>query len=309
MPIRLTLVPLKYFPAEAFAPQVIKKYHGSDLSNTPKEINPMSNVIKRLLLGGVLALVATLPLNALAGDTLSRVVDFKVLKVGMSGNQPPMNAVNREGGLMGFDVDLARAMAVAMRVQLDIKVMPFGELMTALEEDKVDMVISGMAITPARTEIASFVGPYMMSGKSILTKNSVLAKLSSSEEINRNDIKLVALSNSTSASFVKEALPDAQLIEIKDYDQGVAMVIDGKADAMVADMPICVLSVMRHPDAGLTTLEKPLSVEPLGIAVSKDDPQFLNLVDNFLDAYGKTGVMNKLRKKWLEDSSWIAALP
>ena len=31
------------------------------------------------------------------------------------------------------------------------------------------------------------------------------------------------------------------------------MVIDGKADALVADMPVCVLSVLRYPEAGLTT--------------------------------------------------------
>jgi len=269
----------------------------------------MSNVIKRLMLSGLLVLAAALPINSMAGDTLARVVDFKVLKVGMSGNQPPMNTVNREGGLMGFDVDLAKAMALAMQVQLEIKTMPFGELMTALEEDKVDMVISGMAITPERTELASFVGPYMMSGKSILTKDSVLAKISTSDEFNRKDLKLLALSNSTSASFVKKVAPEAQLVQIKNYDEGVAMLMDGKADAMVADMPICMLSVLRHPDAGLTTLEKPLTVEPIGIAISKDDPQFLNLVSNYLDAYGKTGVMSKLRQKWFEDSSWIAALP
>lgn len=269
----------------------------------------MYNTLKRLMLGGLLALVAALPLNAMAGETLSRVVDFKVLKVGMSGDQPPMNTRNREGGLMGFDVDLARALAVAMHVQLDIQTMPFGDLMTALEAGKIDMIISGMAITPARTEIASFVGPYMMSGKSILTKDSVLAKMSSSEEFNRKELKLVALKGSTSASFARAALPDAQLTEIANYDEGVSAVIEGKADAMVADMPICMLSVLRHPGVGLTTLEKPLSVEPYGIAVSKDDPQFLNLVDNFLEAYAKTGVMGKLRKKWLEDSSWIAALP
>lgn len=269
----------------------------------------MSNVIKRLMLTGLLALAVVFPLNSIAGDTLSRVVDFKVLKVGMSGSQPPMNTVNREGGLMGFDVDLAKALASAMRVQLDIKTMPFGQLMTALEEDKIDMVISGMAITPERTEMVSFVGPYMMSGKSILTKDSVLSKMSSSEEFNRKDLKLLALSNSTSATFVRTVAPDAKLVEIKDYDEGVAMLMADKADAMVADMPICVLSVLRHPGAGLTTLERPLTIEPIGIAISKDDPQFLNLVGNFLDAYGKTGVMTQLRKKWFEDSSWVAALP
>ena len=87
------------------------------------------------------------------------------------------------------------------------------------------------------------------------------------------------------------------------------MLIDGKADAMVADMPVCVLSVARFPEAGLTTLENPLTVEPIGIAVSKDDPQFFNLVDNFLRAYEKTGVLSQIRKKWFEDSSWVAALP
>jgi ABC-type amino acid transport substrate-binding protein len=119
----------------------------------------------------------------------------------------------------------------------------------------------------------------------------------------------LALSNSTSVSFVQDVAPDAKLIEINSYDEGVAMLIEGKADAMVADMPMCVLSVMRYPEAGLTTLDRPLTIEPIGIAISKDDPQFFNLVDNYLRAYEKTGVLGKLRKKWFEDSSWVAALP
>ena len=269
----------------------------------------MFRSLQRLLLGGLLAIAVALPLNALAGDTLQRVVDFKVLKVGMSGNQPPMTMTNREGGMMGFDVDLAKALADAMKVKMEIIPMPFGELMGALEKDKIDMVLSGLAITPGRTEMVSFVGPYMMSGKSILTKNSVLAKIQEGNDFNRKELKLLALSNSTSASFVRSVAPDAKLIEISSYDEGVAMLIDGKADAMVADMPVCVLSVARFPEAGLTTLENPLTVEPIGIAVSKDDPQFFNLVDNFLRAYEKTGVLSQIRKKWFEDSSWVAALP
>ena len=269
----------------------------------------MSRFIQRLMLTSLLALAAALPASVIAGDTLQRVVDFKILRVGMSGNQPPMSMTNREGGLMGFDVDLAKALADAMKVKLEIVPMPFGELMPALEDDKIDMVMSGLSITPERTELVSFVGPYMMSGKSILTKNSVLSKIQSSKDFDRKDLKLLALSNSTSASFVKAVAPSAQLVEIASYDEGVAMVVDGKADALVADMPVCVLSVMRFPEAGLTTLERPLTVEPVGIAVSKDDPQFFNLVDNYLRAYEKTGILGKIREKWFEDNSWIAAMP
>jgi polar amino acid transport system substrate-binding protein len=269
----------------------------------------MSKAIKQLMLGALVTLATCFPINSMAGDTLQRVVDFKVLKVGMSANQAPMTMTDREGGLMGFDVDLAQALALAMNVQLEIKTMPFGKLMSALEEDKIDMVLSNMSITPERTELVSFVGPYMMSGKSILTKDSILGEISSTEEFNRKNVKVLALSNSTSATFVRSAAPDATLIEITNYDEGVDMIINGKADALVADMTQCVLAVMRHPTAGLTTLKKPLTIEPIGIAVSKDDPQFYNLVDNYLRAYEKTGVLTKLRKKWFEDNSWVAALP
>ncbi len=270
----------------------------------------MPNPIKALTLTFCLFVTAALAPSAIAGDTLQRIIDFKVLRVGMSANQPPMTMTNREGGLMGFDVDLATAMASAMKVQLQIEVMPFGQLLTALEEDKIDMILSNMSITPERSELVSFVGPYMLSGKSILTKSATLGEeVSSTEDFNRGALKLLALRHSTSASFVRDAAPEAQLIEVASYDEGIEKLLADEADAMVADMPWCMLSVLRHPDAGLTTLDKPLNVEPIGIAVSRDDPQFFNLVDNYLEAYEKTGILNKLRKKWFEDSSWVAALP
>ena len=269
----------------------------------------MTKRLKAITLLVCISMYTLLTPIASAGETLQRVIDFKVLRVGMSANQPPMTMVNREGNLMGFDVDLASALANAMGVQLDIKAMPFGELMSALEDNRIDMILSGMSITPERTEHVSFVGPYMMSGKSILTKNSTLGKITATEEFNRANLRLLALRNSTSASFVRNAAPAAQLVEVDSYDAGTAALIAGEADAMVADMPWCMLAVLRNPDAGFTTLQRPLTVEPIGIAVGKDDPQFINLVDNFLEAYEKTGVLTKIRKKWFEDSSWVAALP
>ena len=269
----------------------------------------MLNSLKLAAIGTMLVLAATFSAHSSAGETLKRVIDFKVLNVGMSADQPPMNTVNRSGNLMGFDVDLARALAAAMKVKLEIKVMPFGDLMGALERDEIDLVISGMAITPQRSEKVSFVGPYMMSGKSILTRDEVLTKVSEAGEFNRKDLKLLALKNSTSASLVRDVAPDAQLTEVNNYDEAVEQIMDGKADGLIADLPICVLTVLRYPDAGLVTLERPLTVEPFGIAMGKDDPQFLNLVDNYLETYSKMGVLTKLRKKWLEDKSWVMQLP
>ncbi len=269
----------------------------------------MLKLNKRKLLGLVLTGLLALPFTASAGETLQRITDFKILKVGMSADQPPMSTRNRHGGVMGYDVDLAKAMAAAMRVQLDIKIIPFGDMLDALEEGEVDMVISNLSITPERAEQAYFAGPYMMSGKSILTTDTVLAAATGSDTFNSGEVKLAAVKNSTSATFVRENIPEAELVQVEHTNIGVEKVLKGEVDAMLADLAVCKLAVLRNLGSGLVTLPEPLTLEPIGIAVSRDDPQFQNLVEKYLASYAKTGALGKLRDKWFENAEWVTELP
>jgi polar amino acid transport system substrate-binding protein len=269
--------------------------------------------LRRLLsiavLAGAFALAAQSEANAQNSPVLDRVLQSGELRVGMSGNQPPFNVVSRGGSMIGIEVDLATVLAAAIGVELNIVNKPFGELLQALSAGEVDMVMSGVTITAERTREAAFVGPYVFSGKSILTKSAALAAAREAGEINRANLKLAALENSTSQMFIEQYLPEAQLILVKDYDEAVEMLRTDQISALVADMPICMLSLLRYPNEGLATLTQPLTVEPIGIAVPAGDPQFLNLMENYVEALEGAGVMELLRKKWLEDGSWIAALP
>ena len=119
----------------------------------------------------------------------------------------------------------------------------------------------------------------------------------------------MALKNSTSESFVQRNLPDASLHTIANYDEGIQQLLTGEIDAMVADIPILKLSMLRNPTAGLGIIEPPLAVEPIGIAIPNNDAQFANLVRNYLSAFEKTGLTTRLRQQWFEDDSWVAALP
>lgn len=267
----------------------------------------MLNGAKNLLAALAVLIFLTAPF-AQAGDTLDRVVENRTLVIGISGDQPPMNMLNRQGELMGFDVDLGRAMASAMHAKPEFSRMPFGELMEALDDGEVDLVISGMAITAERSREASFAGPYMMGGKSILATRTALDEIAAGG-IAAAEVKLAALENSTSATFIREAAPMATLVEVSNYDEAVQLVTNGEVAAMVADAPVCQLQVLRNPDAGLVTLDKPLTIEPFGMAVPASDPELLNLVQNFLRTYEATGLLGALREKWLESSSWIAAMP
>jgi ABC-type amino acid transport substrate-binding protein len=168
--------------------------------------------------------------------------------------------------------------------------------------------MSGMTITPARNLKVAFVGPYFASGKSILLKEANAPSLQSSAQMNKPDVVLAALKGSTSQLFVERLMPNAKLVLTDDYDQAVAMVLDGKAQAMVADYPICMVSVYRYRDKALTTLKNPMTYEPIGIALPPNDPLLLNWMQNFLTNLVNSGELEVLRQRWFNDASWVSEL-
>jgi polar amino acid transport system substrate-binding protein len=261
------------------------------------------------LLGIIPALFISMAATADYSPVMEKFLKTGELRVGMSGNQPPLNTHSRDGGLIGLEVELAKQLASAMGVEVKFVEKPFGDLLAALDKGDVDIVMSGVSITASRTTRFAFAGPYMMSGKSVLTKSETLAAAHGPNAMNQPQFKFAALDNSTSKDFVEKFLPKSKLVIVKDYDAGVKLVLDDKVDGLIADMTICVLSVLRYPDKGLATLSQPMTVEPIGIAVPANDPQLLNLLDNYLDALEELGYMKELRQVWLKDASWLSALP
>lgn len=265
--------------------------------------------ILRLLGATLLALPLTV--GAASKDpapVLSGIAKSGTLRVGMSAGQPPFNVRNREGKIIGMDVDLAQLLAKALNVRLEIVDMPFNELLPALESNKIDLVISGMTATLQRNMRAAFVGPYHITGKSILARSETIAALGSNE-LNRDNLRIAALRGSTSEDFVKGVAPDAELVATQDYDEAIDLLLSNKVELFVADASIIMLSMLRWPDAGLTAAKEPLTIEPIGIAVPASDPLLLNLIENYLTALDASGALEQLNKKWFQSGGWLMQLP
>jgi len=240
---------------------------------------------------------------------LDRIMAKKELKVGTAASMPPLNMTTKDGEVIGLEIDLARSFANAMEVKLTLSQMRFNELLPALEKGQVDMVLSGVTMTPQRNLKVAFVGPYFASGKSIVTKKKNVESVDELAKMNNPDKVLIALKGSTSQMFVEKLIPKAKLLLADDYDQAVASVRDDKAVAMVADYPICMVSVYRYPDAGFITLNRPISYEPIGVALPANDPLLVNWVQNSLNFLEKSGEMENLMVRWLKDTSWLSRLP
>ena len=243
-----------------------------------------------------------------ASPVLDRILSRGELKVGMSGDMPPLNMLTKEDKIIGLDADLAAMMADAMGVKLNVQKTAFAGLLPALEAGSIDMIISNMTMTPGRNLKVAFVGPYFTSGKGFLTKNSTLTQAKKFEDINNPKFTFVALKASTSEAVTRAGAPQAKLLTVATENEGVQMVIDGKADGMIADYPICVVAAYRNQGSGLVPVVAPLTYEPIGIAVPKGDPQLLNWLQNFIHSIEKAGYMKDLGEKWFAKPTWVDQL-
>lgn len=240
-----------------------------------------------------------------ASPVLDRIQKRGELIVGTMGNMPPLNMTAKDGEIFGLEPDLARMMANAMNVKVKFVTKPFPELLPALRAGEVDMVLSGMTITPKRNMEVAFVGPYFISGKAFLTKVKTIALAKKTAEVNSPNTKIVTLKDSTSQTFAETFLDKTTLFTTGTYDEAVEMVLKDKVQAMIADYPICVVSVFRYPEAGLLSVVTPLTYEPIGIAIPANDPLLMNWTTNTLNSIEASGNLDELRLKWFAKGSWI----
>ncbi|MCP4001225.1 MAG: transporter substrate-binding domain-containing protein [Gammaproteobacteria bacterium] len=240
---------------------------------------------------------------------LKRISQTNTLRIGMTGTQPPFNMKNRDDRFIGMDVDLAQLLSNEMGVTMEIVEMPFVKLLPALEDGDIDLVISGVTATVQRNIRVAFVGPYFVTATTILTKEEILESINTPEKLNKGERSIAVLKGSTSEDFVEAALNKPVITATDTYAEAIQLLKDDKVDAVVADDPICALSILRNPDAGFVTLNKPLTIEPIGIAIAPGDPLLINLVQNYMQALTATGALEIIKAKWFKNGAWMAQVP
>ena len=266
------------------------------------------SILASLTLAGCSSVCHQSAAGGSASPIIDRIVQRGELRVATSGSQPPLSATAKDGTIIGLDADLAAALASAMGVKLTMVPMQFDALLPSVQRGEVDMAISGLTMTPQRNLKVAFVGPYLVSGMSILTKSKTLAKLRKAEELDTPTVKVAALRSSTAERFAQQTIPKATLVLVDTLDDGVALVREGKVDALIADHPFCMVSVYRYRGDDLATLETPFTFEPLGIALPPNDPLLVNLMQNALADIDDSGAIYDMMYTWFEEDDWVQRL-
>jgi polar amino acid transport system substrate-binding protein len=253
----------------------------------------------------IIIIVFAFSVTAFPQKYLKKIQERNELRVGMTAKQPPFAIKTQEGKIIGYEAELAEMLANAMGVNLKIVEIPFTDLLNSLEDGKVDMVMSGMTMTIKRNMKTIFVGPHLLSGKSILFRSDFFSNTDEPQDLNNKNVNIVALKGSNSEIFVKKEIPNAVLTLALDYEEGIKMLEENKVQIMLADYPICAYTALIHPEKGLYTIDQPLTIEPIGVALPVDAAHFQNLVENFIGVLSLDGTLAEMQSYWFDSGEWI----
>ncbi len=250
-----------------------------------------------------------IPQTLVAGTVTERIKSSQTLVVGTTGDFPPFAANTSQGTIIGFDIDLAHQLANGLGLKLQLKRMEFAKLLPAVKDGSIDIALSGITMTPNRNLEVAFIGPYTTSGQSLLGREELISSITSNKDLANTTLKIAVLKGSTSQKVAREGTPHAKITLTATHDQSLILLINGEVDVILADFPFCKVAEFRYPQHNFKALEKALTFELLGIAISGDDPLFHNLIQNFLLVMESSGTLEKLKKKWFKNNGWIETLP
>lgn len=262
--------------------------------------------MKKLSLFFVVALaVLSFSAGSVVADTLADIQKRGTLRVGMEPGYMPFELTNQKGEIIGFDVDMAKRMAKAMNVELELVSTAWDGIIPALLTNKFDILMSGMTLTQERNLTVNFATPYILIGQSILLKKELADAVSSYKDLSDAKYTVGSKLGTTGEQATKRMIANAKYISYETEQEGVMELVNGKIDAFIYDLPFNAIAASQKGQGKIVHLDEPFTKEPLAWAIRKDDPNFLNWLNNFMNQIKYDGVYDKIYKKWFQDDAWL----
>lgn len=267
--------------------------------------NYLGGIMKKIMwLVISVMLVFSMSSTATAEDVLQTIQKRGVLLVGMEAGYMPFEMRDKKGKIVGFDVDMTTAMAKAMGVKVKYVNTNWDGIIPALLTKKFDLIASGMTVTQSRNLRVNFANPYIKVGQTVLLNKKLAKKIKSYKKLNNKRYTIASKLGTTGEQAVKRLIPRAKYIAYETEQEGTLEVINGRIDAFIYDLPFNAIMASSKAKGRVIHLDAPFTFEPLGWAIRKGDPDFLNWLNNFLFQIKNDGTYDKIYAKWFKSSAW-----
>ena len=240
---------------------------------------------------------------AASSDVFDQIIKRGEIRVGIS-VMAPWVMKDKDGKYIGFEIDIAKQLASDMDVKLVLKEYQWNKLIPALQKKEIDIIASGLSITPKRGLKIRFSNPYSSSGYNLVSNLKLTKDFTSIKDLNDSKVFIGVVKGTVSESLVPKVFPRAKIDTFKSNEEATDAVVNGTVHAYVASAPTPRFVALRYPDEVDLPLEKPLLVTKEAFAINKHNSEMLAYLNSWITAHQADAWIKSTHAYWFKSLKW-----
>lgn len=215
----------------------------------------------------------------------------KKYRVGTSADLYPFEFRDKEGNMVGFDIDFIEAIAREAQVSFEIRDMPFDLLIPEMQVNNIDIIAASLTPTAKKAEQMHFTTSYLDADPYVIVSQAE-NPITTIEQFAH---KIVAVAEGYTADSYVSCMKNVQALRLPTVADTVLAVENGRADALVtASNAVAQLKGKRE----LVVTEIPGKFEDTALGISFSQPELYELVNKAVIKLKQNGFIAELKKKW-----------
>lgn len=239
-------------------------------------------------------ILATTALTLAAGAAFADA-HAQTVRMGTEGAYPPYNFLNDDGEVDGFEREVGDELCARAELTCEWVTTDWDGIIPNLTSGNYDTIIAGMSITDERDEVIDFTQNYMPPASS--------AYVAASEGVDLTGGVIAAQASTIQAGYVAES--GATLLEFATYDETVAAVRNGEADAVFADKDALAPTVEESSGELLFVGDDVALGGGIGMGIRESDTELKEKFDAAITSMKEDGSLNTAIKKWFGDDAAV----
>lgn len=232
--------------------------------------------------------------TAATDDLLASITSSGTVRIGIEGTYKPYAYHDDSGTLVGFEKDIADAIASGLGATPQFIETEWDSLIAGLDVGKYDIVINNVGITEEREKKYLFSEPYAkVSGRVAVAKDSDIQTLA--------DVKGRTAAQTATSNWA-QAMTDlgAQILPVQGFAEGVELVVQERADAIGNDLVSFTTYLQEQPDANIRLLDEELPTDSVvGVIMPKGQEDLQAKIDEILDGMKSDGSLSAVYQQWV----------
>lgn len=167
------------------------------------------------------------------------------LKVATEGAYPPFNSIDASGNLVGFDVDIAKAVCHEMKATCSFFAVPWDDIIAGLEKNKYDLIVASMSFTQARANRMEYSTSYYRSHSAFAGDPKRFKDISPAA---LKGLRIAAGSQTIQSEYLQRVYADSKIVLTKDQPEAQKLLQTGDVDLILADS-IDLLTFLQAPES------------------------------------------------------------